>query len=61
MPTDLKMVQNLDHTFPHNQAPAMWKGGFQLMADEIKLESRMRWDPRTNNMAFVTNMGSGMA
>ena len=53
MPTDLEMMQNLDHAFPHNQAPATRKGGFQLMADEIKLESRMRWDPCTNNILGI--------
>ena len=53
MPTDLEMMQNLEHAFPHNQTPSMRKGGFQLMADEIKLESRMRWDPRTNNILGI--------
>jgi len=41
MLTDLKIMQNLEHAFPHNQAPSMHKGGFQLMADKIKLESCM--------------------
>jgi hypothetical protein len=39
MPTDLEMIHNLEHAFPHNQAPPTRKGGFQLMADELKLET----------------------
>jgi hypothetical protein len=53
MPTDPEMMQNLEHAFPHDQAPATRKGGFQLMADELKLECRMRWDPRTDNILGV--------
>ena len=54
MPTDSEMTQNLEHAFPHAQAPATWrKGGFQLMADELKLEARMQWDPRTDNILGV--------
>jgi hypothetical protein len=53
MPTDSEMMQNLEHAFPHDQAPATRKGGFQLMADKLKLESRMRWDPRTDNILGV--------
>ena len=53
MSTDLEMMQNLNHAFPHNQAPPTRKGGFQLMADEIKLESHMRWDPHTNNILGI--------
>jgi len=47
------MVQNLDHAFLHDQAPVIRKGGFQLMADKIKLESRMQWDAQTNNILGV--------
>ena len=50
---DLEMVQNLEHTFLQNQAPAIQKGGFQLMADEIKLETQMWWDARTNNILGI--------
>jgi len=53
MPTDSEMIQNLEHAFPHDQAPATRKGGFQLMADELKLETRMRWDSRTNNILGI--------
>jgi hypothetical protein len=53
MPTDSEMMQNLEHAFPHSQAPMTRKGGFQLMADELKLETRMRWDPRTNNILGI--------
>lgn len=46
MPTMTEMIQNLDHAFPPSrQTASKRKGGFQLMADEIKLETRMRWDP----------------
>jgi hypothetical protein len=42
MPTMTEMIQNLDHAFPRSQRTSdRKKGGFQLMADEIKLETRM--------------------
>ena len=54
MPTITEMLQNLNHAFPRSpQAFIGRKGGFQLMADEIKLETRMRWDARTNNILGV--------
>jgi hypothetical protein len=43
MPTITEMIQNLDHAFPQSSRTSVgWKGGFQLMADELKLETRMR-------------------
>lgn len=50
-----EMARNLDKTFPHvtKDTPLRILGGFQMMADEIKLETRMRWDPRTNNILGV--------
>lgn len=54
MPTITEMIQNLDHTFPQSSRTSIgWKGGFQLMADELKLETRMRWDARTNNILGI--------
>jgi hypothetical protein len=54
MPTVTEMLQNLDHAFPQSpQAFVGRKGGFQLMADEIKLETRMGWDARINNILGV--------
>lgn len=57
MPTLTEMKKNLDHAFPPVDASIMSAhrvtGGFQLMADEIKLETRMRWDPRTNMILGV--------
>jgi hypothetical protein len=54
MPTIAEMSQNLNHAFPRSPQTFLGrKGGFQLMADEIKLETRMRWDARTNNILGV--------
>lgn len=53
MPTIAEMTQNLEHAFPKPEVSAILstgrcRGGFQMMADEIKTETRMRWDARTN-------------
>ncbi|KAJ7663774.1 hypothetical protein DFH06DRAFT_1324291 [Mycena polygramma] len=50
-PTMQEMCHNLDTAFPVPH-PAPSDGsrgpGFQIMIDEIKVEGRMRWDPRSN-------------
>ena len=50
MPTVIEMSSNLEISYPSSStpSPATRKVGFQLMADEIKIESRMRWNARTN-------------
>ncbi|KIM71403.1 hypothetical protein PILCRDRAFT_82813, partial [Piloderma croceum F 1598] len=50
MPTLLEMSSNLEISYLSSSmpSPATQKVGFQLMADEIKIESRMRWNARTN-------------
>jgi len=53
MPTIAEMTQNLEHAFPKPEVSAIpstgrCRGGFQMMADEIKTETRMRWDACTN-------------
>jgi hypothetical protein len=56
MPTIGEMTHNLHHAFPLLPSSSTSRprtGGFQLMADEIKLETRMRWDPRTNMILGV--------
>jgi hypothetical protein len=49
------MLQNLDHAFPSmlDSPNVRSKYGFQLMVDELKLETRMRWDARTNNILGI--------
>ncbi|KAJ6489801.1 hypothetical protein C8R45DRAFT_901419 [Mycena sanguinolenta] len=50
-PTRTEMLHNLDVAFPAPlpTAPGSLLGpGFQIMVDEIKVEGRMRWDPRSN-------------
>ncbi|KAJ6552345.1 hypothetical protein B0H10DRAFT_1968451 [Mycena sp. CBHHK59/15] len=50
-PTREEMHRNLDIAFP-TPVPPPHDGsigpGFQIMVDEIKVEGRMRWDPRSN-------------
>ncbi|KAJ6550561.1 hypothetical protein B0H10DRAFT_2379639 [Mycena sp. CBHHK59/15] len=50
-PTMREMHENLDAAFPI-PCPLPSDGsigpGFQIMVDEIKVEGRMRWDPRSN-------------
>jgi hypothetical protein len=55
MPTRDEMMQNLSHALPSSpDSTTPFKNiGFQLMADEIKLETRMRWDPRSNSILGV--------
>jgi hypothetical protein len=50
MPTLIEMSSNLEISYPSSSmpSPATRKVGFQLMADEIKIESRMRWNAHTN-------------
>jgi hypothetical protein len=50
MPTHAEMSSNLDISYSSSALPSSKTCcvGFQLMADEIKIESRMRWDSRTN-------------
>lgn len=57
MPTIEEMSLNLDVSYPPNSAsedetPRLTVG-FQLMVDEIKIESRLRWDARTNKIVGV--------
>ncbi|KAJ6449855.1 hypothetical protein C8R45DRAFT_1128561 [Mycena sanguinolenta] len=50
-PTRTEMLHNLDVAFPAPlpTTPGSLPGpGFQIMVDEIKVEGRMRWDPRSN-------------
>ncbi|KAJ6614384.1 hypothetical protein B0H10DRAFT_2177014 [Mycena sp. CBHHK59/15] len=50
-PTKQEMLHNLDTAFPIPYPPPSDGSvgpGFQIMIDEIKVEGRMRWDPRTN-------------
>ncbi|KAJ7842124.1 hypothetical protein B0H14DRAFT_3692846 [Mycena olivaceomarginata] len=50
-PTMDEMLRNLDVGFPTPFAPpadGTLGPGFQIMVDEIKVEGRMRWDPRSN-------------
>lgn len=57
MPTTSEMSANLDISYPPSSAlptmPSTRHVGFQLMADEIKIESRLRWDSRTNMILGV--------
>jgi hypothetical protein len=57
MPTTSEMSANLDISYPPSPAlptiPSTCRIGFQLMADEIKIESRLRWDSRTNMILGV--------
>jgi hypothetical protein len=57
MPTSNEMIPNLDHTFPSklaiNSLNFCPKCGFQLMVDELKLETRMHWDAWTNNILGI--------
>jgi len=62
MPTSSEMALNLAICFPpkspsgtaHIPSDATVRhAGFQLMADEIKIESRLRWDARTNMILGV--------
>ncbi|KAJ6575900.1 hypothetical protein B0H10DRAFT_1837435, partial [Mycena sp. CBHHK59/15] len=49
-PTAEEMHQNLDIAYPSPfpPSPDSSRGpGFQIMVDEIKIEGRMRWDPRS--------------
>jgi hypothetical protein len=46
-----EMLRNLDVGFPTPFTPpadGTLGPGFQIMVDEIKVEGRMRWDPRSN-------------
>jgi hypothetical protein len=52
MPTTSEMSANLDISYPPT-TPSTCRVGFQLMADEIKIESRLRWDSRTNMILGV--------
>ncbi|KAJ7882900.1 hypothetical protein B0H13DRAFT_2538947, partial [Mycena leptocephala] len=50
-PTMQEMLHNLDTAFPIPHPPPSDGSvgpGFQIMIDEIKVEGRMRWDPRSN-------------
>ena len=47
------MTQNLEYAFPKSEVSAIpptgrCRGGFQMMANEIKIETRTRWDARIN-------------
>jgi hypothetical protein len=55
MPTVREMAQNLNQAFPPCTGAVVVhrKCGFQLMVDELKLECRMRWDARTNQILGV--------
>jgi hypothetical protein len=57
MPTASEMSANLDISYPPSSALPTTHCtcciGFQLMADEIKIESRLRWDSRTNMILGV--------
>jgi hypothetical protein len=57
MPTTAEMSENLDISYPPPSAlptmPSVRCIGFQLMADEVKIESRLRWDSRTNMILGV--------
>jgi hypothetical protein len=57
MPTTSEMSANLDISYPPSLAfptiPSICRIGFQLMADEIKIKSRLRWDSRTNMILGV--------
>ncbi|KZP32677.1 hypothetical protein FIBSPDRAFT_722568, partial [Athelia psychrophila] len=54
MPTAAEMRHNLEINFPPQSEDAALSTadkpvvGFQLMADEIKIESRLRWDAKSN-------------
>ena len=59
MPTFPEMLDNLNHAFPtpsgsrsdlETHQPML---GIQIMVDELKLETRMRWDARSNNILGV--------
>jgi hypothetical protein len=59
MPTLPEMLDNLNHTFPtpsgsrsdlETHQPML---GIQIMVDELKLETQMRWDARSNNILGV--------
>jgi hypothetical protein len=50
-PTPEEMQHNLEVSFPTPFPPppdGSIGPGFQIMVDEIKVEGRMRWDPRSN-------------
>lgn len=55
MPTKDEMLANLDISYPPRTATSKPRPiqGFQLMADEIKIESRLQWDARTNKILGV--------
>ncbi|KAF7968709.1 hypothetical protein HWV62_29672 [Athelia sp. TMB] len=62
-PTSMEMASNLaisfpashqDHT-PPADSPGSGLIGFQLMADEIKIESRLRWHAGTNSVESTTS------
>ncbi|TDL21390.1 hypothetical protein BD410DRAFT_724370, partial [Rickenella mellea] len=60
-PTLREMQENLTVCYPTDPAidiphalDSVFKGpGFQIMIDEIKIESRLRWDPRSNMILGV--------
>jgi hypothetical protein len=48
MPTRTEMDSNLDHAFQNMPKSSGEIRGVQIGADELKLERRMRWEPRKN-------------
>ena len=53
MLTIVEMTQNLEHAFPKPEVSAILSTGrcwgeFQMMANEIKMETRMHWDAHSN-------------
>ncbi|KAJ7187789.1 hypothetical protein C8R46DRAFT_1241005 [Mycena filopes] len=61
-PTMDEMLRNLDTAFP-TPFPASSDGtsgpGFQIMLDELKVEGRMRWEPRSNMILGLCREHSG--
>ena len=55
MPTVVEMAQNLNQAFPPctGAVAVRRKCGFQLMVDELKLESHKHWDARTNQILGI--------
>jgi hypothetical protein len=65
-PTLEEMKSNLNISFPSSDTsgatlhiPRSNGPGYQLMADEIKLEERLRWEARTNEILGVCREHSG--
>lgn len=58
-PTNTELLHNLNACYPKPSVAVTGKKGMTIQIDEIKIQERLRWDPKSNKILGVCREHSG--